>query len=226
MKREIFLERVRKGLKQHLNFKGKLVAMKTGEERGKITPGAERGAAEGPQPFGGAASGTGPAPSSVPSQSGPSCAVGTPLKTQIWAAQSLALHKRRFPSENRWRGVSAWRSMGERRGGGGTRGKWGHWGTRAGGRCPRGGDTRAPHCPGGAGALPPRASVSPCPGHEGLGMVGEEQDRSQDPPWCLCCSYLPHELPGDFALSSFATVLRCQSQGKPRSTSPEPVLSS
>lgn len=219
MKREIFLERVRKGLKQHLNFKGKLFAMKTGEERGKITPGAEKGAAEGPRPFGGAASGTGPAPSSVPIQPGPSCAVGTPLKTQIWAAQSLALHKRRFPSENRWRGVSAWRSMGERRGGGGTRDKWGHRG-RTEVSQGRG------HCPGGTGALPPHASVSPCPGHEGLGMVGEERDRSQDPPWYLCCSYLPHELPGDFALSSFATVLRCQSQGKPRSTSPEPVLSS
>lgn len=35
MKREIFLERVKKGLKQHLNFKGKLFARETEDERGE-----------------------------------------------------------------------------------------------------------------------------------------------------------------------------------------------
>lgn len=43
MKREIFLQRVRKGLQQHLNFKGKLFARKTEEEKGEITSGGERG---------------------------------------------------------------------------------------------------------------------------------------------------------------------------------------
>lgn len=42
MKREIFLERVKKGLKQHLNFKGKLFARETEDERGKISASRER----------------------------------------------------------------------------------------------------------------------------------------------------------------------------------------
>lgn len=42
MKREIFLEWVKKGLKQHLNFKGKLFARETEDERGKISASRER----------------------------------------------------------------------------------------------------------------------------------------------------------------------------------------
>ena len=42
MKREIFLERVKKGLKQHLNFKGKLFARETEDEWGKISASRER----------------------------------------------------------------------------------------------------------------------------------------------------------------------------------------
>ena len=48
MKREIFLQRVRKGLQQHLNFKGKLFARKTEGDREEMSSGGE-GAGEGPR---------------------------------------------------------------------------------------------------------------------------------------------------------------------------------
>lgn len=123
--------------------------------------------------------------------------------------------------------------MGERRGSGGTWGKWGHQGTRAGGRRPRAGDTRAPHHPGVTGALPPRASVSPCTGSPAQGTRGWEclvpgrseiRARTRRGVSAALISRWSYE--EDFALSSFATVLPCQSQRKPDSNSPEPVLSS
>lgn len=61
MKREIFLQRVRKGLRQHLNFKGELFARKTEGEREEITSGGARGWREPPLPLAlpGRAEGTG-----------------------------------------------------------------------------------------------------------------------------------------------------------------------